>query len=91
MFELCENGSLETLIDLLKQVSFEKGAGGGIDLARSKGLGEDLSRIYMSQLVNTLEYLQQHSVIHRDLKPMNIMLDYNCNLKLIDFGDAKRV
>ena len=29
--------------------------------------------------------------MHRDLKPGNIMLDTNFNLKIIDFGDAKKV
>lgn len=29
--------------------------------------------------------------MHRDLKPMNVMLDDNYNVKLIDFGDAKKV
>ena len=29
--------------------------------------------------------------MHRDLKPGNIMLDEMFNLKIIDFGDAKKV
>ena len=29
--------------------------------------------------------------MHRDLKPLNIMLDKNYNIKVIDFGDARRV
>ena len=28
--------------------------------------------------------------MHRDLKPQNIMLDYEYNIKVIDFGDAKK-
>jgi len=29
--------------------------------------------------------------MHRDLKPQNIMMDNNYNLKVIDFGDARKV
>lgn len=29
--------------------------------------------------------------MHRDLKPQNIMLDENFNVKVIDFGDARKV
>jgi RIO-like serine/threonine protein kinase len=40
-------------------------------------------------MVNLLEYMQEKNIMHRDLKPLNIMLDKNYNIKLIDFGDAK--
>ena len=29
--------------------------------------------------------------MHRDLKPQNIMMDENYNVKIIDFGDARKV
>ena len=42
-------------------------------------------------MVNCIEYLQQQNIMHRDLKPQNMMLDANYNIKLIDFGDARKV
>jgi serine/threonine protein kinase len=38
-----------------------------------------------------MEFLQQKEIMHRDLKPNNIMLDDNYNVKIIDFGDARKV
>ena len=54
-------------------------------------VGDELTKIYMAQLVNFVEYLQQNNIMHRDIKPANIMLDSKFNLKVIDFGDAKNV
>ena len=42
-------------------------------------------------MTNALEVLQENNIMHRDLKPMNVMLDENYNVKLIDFGDAKDI
>lgn len=47
-------------------------------------------RLFTAQLVTVLEYLQTHQIMHRDLKPQNIMLDENYYIKVIDFGDAKK-
>lgn len=60
-------------------------------IKKYKNLGEKLTQIYFSQLLNTVEYLQLNGIMHRDLKPLNIMLDDNYNIKLIDFGDAKDI
>ena len=35
--------------------------------------------------------MQKEGIMHRDLKPQNIMLDENFNTKIIDFGDARLV
>jgi fused-like protein len=41
------------------------------------------------QLVAALQYLHSHRVIHRDMKPQNILVAANRTVKLCDFGFAR--
>ncbi|HXD73801.1 MAG TPA: protein kinase [Vicinamibacterales bacterium] len=42
-----------------------------------------------SRLCDALDYMHTHDVIHRDLKPQNVMLCNDGSLRIMDFGIAK--
>ncbi|EGT51091.1 hypothetical protein CAEBREN_31205 [Caenorhabditis brenneri] len=47
-------------------------------------------RLYTWQIFAGLKYLEEHKVVHRDLKPVNILVDHDTAfLKISDFGSAK--
>ena len=45
---------------------------------------------YMTQVLDALAYAHRRGVIHRDVKPSNILIGPDDNVKLTDFGIASR-
>ncbi|KAG6930229.1 serine/threonine kinase 36, partial [Chelydra serpentina] len=52
-------------------------------------LPEDQVQDIASQLVSALYYLHSHRILHRDMKPQNILLGKGGVVKLCDFGFAR--
>ena len=57
--------------------------------ATSGLLKPDLIKSYASQLIQGIEYCHMNGVLHRDLKPQNILVSKDGRLKLADFGLAR--
>jgi len=47
---------------------------------------EEKAAKYITQLCDALSYCHSHGVVHRDVKPENLLLNYNGDLKVSDFG-----
>ncbi|KAI8873335.1 hypothetical protein GQ42DRAFT_118042 [Ramicandelaber brevisporus] len=66
-------------------------AGGALSQQIDQGRIEDeyLVKLFTVQILSGLEYLHHHSIVHRDIKPDNILLSETGIVKFIDFGAAK--
>jgi serine/threonine-protein kinase Stk1 len=73
-------------------IAMEYVPGQGVDKLlkqhHSIGFPLDLVRVFIHQLGSALQYLHQQRLVHGDLKPSNLLVYDECQLKLIDFGLA---
>eukprot|EP00758_Cryptobia_borreli_P001739 Tbor_TRINITY_DN2491_c0_g1::TRINITY_DN2491_c0_g1_i1::g.2576::m.2576/K19603/MAPK15; mitogen-activated protein kinase 15 len=53
---------------------------------------EDVHKQYVIyQLLRTLKYLHSAELLHRDMKPSNLLLNSDCLMKVADFGLARSI
>lgn len=74
-------GELHKLFDLYK------GSQPGV----SRSLPEARVREIAIDLLNALFYLHKNRILHRDIKPQNVLVDSNGRVKLCDFGFARNL
>lgn len=46
-----------------------------------------LPQLFLFQLLRGLSYIHQRYILHRDLKPQNLLISDTGELKLADFGE----
>ncbi|GAB0099953.1 Cyclin-dependent kinase 1 [Sergentomyia squamirostris] len=56
-----------------------------------KMLGEDLVRSYLYQITSALLFCHKRRVLHRDLKPQNLLINKDGIIKIADFGLGRSV
>uniref|UniRef100_A0ACD5TGB5 Uncharacterized protein n=1 Tax=Avena sativa TaxID=4498 RepID=A0ACD5TGB5_AVESA len=55
----------------------------------SEQLSNEHCQYFLFQLLRGLKYLHSVGILHRDLKPGNLLVNANCDLKICDFGLAR--
>lgn len=58
-------------------------------MKRNAPIGIDKAIVFTMQILSALQHAHEKGVVHRDIKPQNIMVQANGKLKVTDFGIAQ--
>lgn len=59
-------------------------------LSHRKNFAEEEARLIIAEVILAIEYLHANDIVYRDLKPENVLVDFNGHIKLTDFGLCKK-
>ena len=60
-----------------------------LDMAKGKGLDIKFTKNLLYQLLRGVDHIHKYKVLHRDLKPQNLLINKDNILKIADFGLAR--
>lgn len=61
----------------------------GVIIKSGQSLSDDHIQFFLYQILRGLKYIHSAGIYHRDLKPRNLLVNSNCDLKICDFGLAR--
>lgn len=56
------------------------------DYIQNNDITEEEAKLFFTQIISGVGYAHLNLIAHRDLKPQNILLDNNGQIKIVDFG-----
>jgi len=80
-----DNGTYFIVMELIDGTSLDR------DLRGSRTLSPSRSAVIAAQVASALSYAHRSGVVHRDVKPGNILLTSDGQVKVTDFGIAQAV
>jgi serine/threonine-protein kinase len=80
-----DNGTYFIVMELIDGTSLDR------DLRGSRTLSPSRSAVIAAQVASALGYAHRMGVVHRDVKPGNILITHDGQVKVTDFGIAQAV
>ncbi len=59
-------------------------------ILKKKTFHESDAAVIMQKLLSAINYCHQNQIVHRDIRPENIIVDTKLDIKLIEWGTARR-
>ena len=53
---------------------------------KRRKLSEKIAKFLFKQIILGIKHIHSHNIVHRDIKLENILIDFNNNIKICDFG-----
>ena len=74
-------------------IVMENAIGGNLlkTIKKMTKIPENTSKKIFKQIIKALKFIHSKNIVHRDIKPHNILLDLNSNIKICDFGVGKEI